>query len=53
MPTTSENITLHLGPDQKGEPDDLLTPIVEFIDAAKKGHHLMIASHEKLLLMKS
>jgi len=43
MPTTSGNTTLHLGPNQHGEPDDLLTPIPEFIDAAKKGHYLMIA----------
>jgi len=46
MPTTSGNITLYLGPSQQGGPDDLLTPIIEFIDAAKKGHHLMIAIQE-------
>jgi len=46
MPITEGNITLHLGPTEQGAPDSLITPIVDFIDKAKKKRKLMIAVQE-------
>lgn len=36
MPVKVGNIEIHMGPRQVGAPDDLLRPIVDFIDGAKR-----------------
>ena len=46
MPIKSGKITLHLGPKEQKGPDDLLKPIIDFIDAAKRRQKLMIAVQE-------
>lgn len=46
MPLTVGSITVHLGPRTQGGPDDLLQPIIDFIDAAKRRQNLMIAIQE-------
>ncbi|MEM6642135.1 MAG: phospholipase D-like domain-containing protein, partial [Bacteroidota bacterium] len=40
------DIELHLGPFQQQGPDDLLKPIIEFIDSARRRQRLMIAVQE-------
>ena len=46
MPFTEGNIILHLGPTEQGAPDSLITPIIEFINKAKRRQKLMIAVQE-------
>lgn len=46
MPITEGKIVVHLGPVEQGGPDNLLNPIIEFIDKAKKKQKLMIAVQE-------
>ena len=46
MPITQGNVTVYLGPQEQGAPDDLLAPIVEFIGRARPRQNLMIAVQE-------
>lgn len=46
MPVQEGDISIHLGPIHLGGPDDLLMPIIEFIDHTRKGQNLMIAVQE-------
>ncbi|MEM6637938.1 MAG: phospholipase D-like domain-containing protein [Pseudomonadota bacterium] len=46
MPLTQGDITVHLGPRERGGPDDLLEPIIRFIGQARRRQNLMIAVQE-------
>ena len=46
MPLSVGDIKVYLGPQEQGGPDSLLSPIIEFIDKAKKRQRLMIAVQE-------
>ncbi|MCG8393445.1 MAG: phospholipase D-like domain-containing protein [Pseudomonadales bacterium] len=46
MPIRQGKITIHLGPQEQGGPDDLMQPIVDFIDSARRRQSLMIAVQE-------
>lgn len=46
MPITIGNIAVYLGPHTQGAPDNMLTPILDFIDRAEKRQNLMIAVQE-------
>ncbi len=46
MPIQRGNVAVYLGPVEQGGPDDLLNPIIAFIDAAKAKQKLWIAVQE-------
>ncbi|MDA5094035.1 phospholipase D-like domain-containing protein [Aliiroseovarius sp. KMU-50] len=46
MPVIAGDLSFFMGPQQLGAPDDLLQPILDFIDSARSRQNLMIAIQE-------